>query len=247
MERGLHRYEKSKAPRAQKSAKYLLTQLRKDNETLMWLYQEKAEENKALEYKATHDNLTGLLNKEAMEKRIARRIETAKETDAIGLFFIDLTNFKKINDEKGHQVGDEVLCDVASHINGVVRQEDSTAHYVSRHGGDEFVVLLEDLHSRPKDASPLDQQGERRKGIDYLSPQERINNIYNRLATSFKEFRSSPVSNSSEISLADMGFDVSIGSTLWQPGISAEQLLYQAEQDMYAHKIIQHDTGGSYR
>lgn len=233
MENGLSRHEAIMAARARKGAKDMIANLQEQNRTLekrvrdlTWLYSEE-------HHKATHDNLTGLLNKRAMEERIKERIENTQATANFGLFFIDLTNFKRINDERGHQAGDKVLQDVASHIKHIVRREDDAAHYVGRLGGDEFVVLFEDLSSRPEK-------------INDLTPQRRMAMISARFTRSFNEFRTSPMGDD-RISLADMGFDVSVGRALWQPGIDAEELISQAEQDMYQHKIIQHNTGGSYR
>jgi diguanylate cyclase (GGDEF)-like protein/PAS domain S-box-containing protein len=98
-----------------------------------------------LELKATHDGLTGLLNRAAMEEEVNRALHRARVQEApIGVLFIDLDGFKPINDNYGHTVGDDVLRAVAQRISGAVRTSDR----VARLGGDEFVVLVGPLNDR---------------------------------------------------------------------------------------------------
>jgi len=98
-----------------------------------------------LELKATHDGLTGLLNRAAMEDEVNRALQRARVQEApIGVLFIDLDGFKPINDTHGHAVGDDVLRAVAQRISGAVRTSDR----VARLGGDEFVVLVGPLNDR---------------------------------------------------------------------------------------------------
>jgi diguanylate cyclase (GGDEF)-like protein len=92
-----------------------------------------------LELKATHDDLTGLLNRTAIEQELEHAWQQARLREtAVGVLFIDLDGFKPINDTHGHAVGDSVLRAVAQRISGAVRAADR----VARLGGDEFVVLL---------------------------------------------------------------------------------------------------------
>ena len=104
-----------------------------------------------LEHRALHDALTNLPNRELLLDRLAvalaRRVRAGT---SVGVIFIDLDRFKKINDEYGHAVGDEVLVSVASRLQREVRDGDTVARY----GGDEFVVLCEDLASDAT-AAPL--------------------------------------------------------------------------------------------
>lgn len=88
---------------------------------------------------ATHDGLTGLLNRREIECRLAQALEQAgRDGSRHVLGFIDLDDFKRINDSCGHAAGDVMLRDVARSLRQTLRPEDS----VGRLGGDEFAALL---------------------------------------------------------------------------------------------------------
>lgn len=88
------------------------------------------------------DALTSLPNRNVLTNRFAQAIAGAKRQGSrVALLFVDLDNFKEINDSFGHAAGDLVLKQVASCLVGTVRQADT----VSRHGGDEFLILLTDI------------------------------------------------------------------------------------------------------
>jgi diguanylate cyclase (GGDEF)-like protein/PAS domain S-box-containing protein len=98
----------------------------------------------ALTLQATHDALTGLPNRKLIIDRLTQGLALAKRLQtSIGLIFVDLDNFKAINDTGGHAAGDAVLREVADRLVTAVRPMDS----VSRLGGDEFVVVLPGLES----------------------------------------------------------------------------------------------------
>ncbi|HZX30428.1 MAG TPA: EAL domain-containing protein [Rhodocyclaceae bacterium] len=113
----------------------------------------KASEDR-IAFLAHHDPLTGLPNRLTLTLHLEHAIEQAKRDQMrIGLMFIDLDNFKRINDTLGHHIGDLLLCEVARRIRGVVRESD----IVARIGGDEFVLVLERCQS-PNDASSVAQK-----------------------------------------------------------------------------------------
>jgi diguanylate cyclase (GGDEF)-like protein len=91
---------------------------------------------------ALTDNLTGLANRRLLFQRIDRASQRLSRTPGrLALLFIDLDDFKEINDTLGHASGDAVLIEVARRLRAIVRDHDT----VARLGGDEFLVLVEDL------------------------------------------------------------------------------------------------------
>ena len=97
-----------------------------------------------LAHQALHDPLTGLLNRLALIDRLNHALaDLQRHPGRIALLFIDLDNFKLINDARGHDVGDQILVEVASRLTQVTRRSDT----VARLGGDEFVVLPDHVSS----------------------------------------------------------------------------------------------------
>jgi len=96
--------------------------------------------HRQLHYQATHDALTGMINRREFERRLERLLDSDREArpDAV-LCFLDLDQFKVVNDTCGHSAGDELLRQVAELLRSHLRQRDTLA----RLGGDEFGVLLE--------------------------------------------------------------------------------------------------------
>ncbi|MDX1622143.1 MAG: diguanylate cyclase, partial [Nitriliruptorales bacterium] len=93
------------------------------------------------EYRAQHDDLTGLPNRVLFHDRLEVALaQGRRQQERIGVMFVDLDRFKRINDSLGHDVGDEVLRQVAYRLRMALREEDT----VARLGGDEFAVLLHD-------------------------------------------------------------------------------------------------------
>jgi diguanylate cyclase (GGDEF)-like protein len=86
-----------------------------------------------------HDNLTGLLNRDAFLRRVKARIARTAETPA-ALAILDVDRFKHINDTHGHAFGDQVLSRLSSFLRTRVRMSDS----VGRYGGEEFTMLIDD-------------------------------------------------------------------------------------------------------
>jgi diguanylate cyclase (GGDEF)-like protein len=95
-----------------------------------------------LSFLATHDALTGLPNRTLIQDRVEQMIARSRRNQTpVAALFIDLDNFKDVNDTLGHGVGDELLCAVAARLDAVVRDADA----LGRLGGDEFVVISEEL------------------------------------------------------------------------------------------------------
>lgn len=95
-----------------------------------------------IHYLAHHDTLTGLFNRYSLENRLDQAITQARrERGKLALLFIDLDRFKTINDSLGHQVGDQLLIQVAKRLESSIRESDILA----RLGGDEFLVVVTNI------------------------------------------------------------------------------------------------------
>lgn len=105
-----------------------------------------------LSYQASHDSLTGLINRREFERRLQRVLSSAKLDESHALLYLDLDQFKIVNDTCGHIAGDELLRQVSSELVQKIRKRDTLA----RLGGDEFGVLLE--HCLPDQALQIAHQ-----------------------------------------------------------------------------------------
>ena len=112
------------------------------------LYAELGRTRDLLQHQALHDHLTGLPNRALFTDRLDRALQ--RPTAELGLLFCDLDDFKRVNDQHGHDAGDLLLQLVAERLLGCVRAEDT----VARLGGDEFALLLEN----PNDAEQIAQR-----------------------------------------------------------------------------------------
>jgi diguanylate cyclase (GGDEF)-like protein len=116
--------------------------------------------NEQLRNLALHDNLTGLPNRMLLNDRMEQALARAERSrGSFALMFVDLDNFKPVNDTYGHRIGDDLLKAVGKRLSGSVRKSDT----VARTGGDEFVIVLHELKEQ-KDAAML-----ARKILDELS------------------------------------------------------------------------------
>jgi diguanylate cyclase (GGDEF)-like protein/PAS domain S-box-containing protein len=98
-----------------------------------------------LEYRAFHDSLTGLANKALFQDRLEHALARIDQTGShLAVIFIDLDDFKTVNDSQGHGEGDQLLKRVATDLSNCLRPLDTAA----RLGGDEFAILIEDVWSR---------------------------------------------------------------------------------------------------
>jgi diguanylate cyclase (GGDEF)-like protein len=104
---------------------------------------------KALESAALHDPLTGLPNRRLLLDRIGQAFRRAERTNGlVGVLFLDLGGFKKVNDHYGHEAGDQALVEIGQRLQAAVRASDT----VARLGGDEFVILCEGIDRSDADA-----------------------------------------------------------------------------------------------
>jgi diguanylate cyclase (GGDEF)-like protein/PAS domain S-box-containing protein len=109
------------------------------------------ERHHALESAANHDALTGLPNRRLLKDRLTQAMERSKRDGTLlAVCYLDLDQFKPVNDSLGHAVGDQVLCAVAQRMAQALRGADT----VARVGGDEFILLLGDL-TQPQEARHL--------------------------------------------------------------------------------------------
>ncbi|MDF1795147.1 MAG: EAL domain-containing protein [Coxiellaceae bacterium] len=105
----------------------------------------------ALSFMAHNDELTGLPNRKSFSLYLASALQRAKQDDLVlAVCFMDLDNFKQINDSLGHDVGDLFLAEVSKKLKSLLRDTD----YIARMGGDEFALCIEGLESK-KDLFPI--------------------------------------------------------------------------------------------
>ena len=101
---------------------------------------------------AEHDPLTGLMNRAALTEALRRSLALAtRQKWSVAVVFIDLDKFKAVNDSMGHAAGDELLRQIASRLQGCLRESD----LLGRLGGDEFIVVAEALHDGPRNSIEL--------------------------------------------------------------------------------------------
>ena len=132
----------------------MLAQIQKTDEELKQELRERLQAEMHLERLAHYDATTGLPNRHYFNRQIALQVESALAQGAcLGLMFIDLDNFKFVNDTLGHQVGDDLLCLTGERISAVLRRGDT----LCRLGGDEFAVILKDI-AGPPDAGLVAQK-----------------------------------------------------------------------------------------
>ncbi len=106
---------------------------------------ERRKSEQMLQQQASQDPLTGLPNLRLGRDRLESAVASARRTGTrTALLFIDLDNFKQINDTRGHDVGDQVLTEVAGRLSAGLRESDT----VARLGGDEFLAILSSVNSR---------------------------------------------------------------------------------------------------
>jgi diguanylate cyclase (GGDEF)-like protein len=112
-------------------------------EELNTYYIQLKEQKNVLSFQATHDSLTNLPNRALFNDRLEQSIYRAKrQNTSFALLFIDLDNFKEVNDTFGHECGDKLLQKVSKRFKSIIREEDTLA----RLGGDEFTIIMGNTH-----------------------------------------------------------------------------------------------------
>ncbi|MGV7211770.1 putative bifunctional diguanylate cyclase/phosphodiesterase [Bradyrhizobium sp. UFLA05-112] len=146
---------------------------------------------------ARYDELTALPNRVSFRDEIERLLAISHDAERLSaLLFVDLDQFKQVNDTLGHPCGDQLLCAVANRLREMLRPED----FVARFGGDEFVVFQQNLNS-PEDAAAL-----ARRIVERLSERYRIDNHLVEIGASVGIALTSPEGSSADTLLknADM-------------------------------------------
>lgn len=131
-----------------------VSELKRAQEDLRFAAVQLQHDARRLEFLAHHDTLTGLPNRAMFSERAREAVTHARRHEkTAALLFLDLDNFKQVNDTLGHDVGDALLKLIASRLRASVRGDD----FVARIGGDEFCVLLQDIGD-PREAAAVAQK-----------------------------------------------------------------------------------------
>ena len=130
------------------------TQQLRDRDSLLAAERAVADGQAKLQHLAHHDPLTGLPNRTLLRDRVTQALAIASRRQAmVALMFIDLDQFKEVNDTLGHAAGDALLRHVAAEFTQILREEDT----VCRQGGDEFAIVLTDVDSAANAAQAVER------------------------------------------------------------------------------------------
>ena len=165
-----------------------------------------------LEYVAYHDALTGLPNRLLQADRLHQAmVHCQRLARVLAVVYLDLDNFKTVNDQYGHDIGDALLVTLAMHLKNALREGDTLA----RIGGDEFIALITDLH-QPEDAFPVIDRLMQAATRAVVVPAAHLNVQTNTLT---------------------LQVSASMGVTMYpNDAVDADQLLRHADQAMYVAK-----------
>ncbi|MDX2217411.1 MAG: diguanylate cyclase [Burkholderiales bacterium] len=188
----------------QKNEAELETKVAERTRDLQMANERLLEKEQQLEYMARHDSLTGLANRSLLAIRMEHTLARARRSGKLAaVLLVDVDNFKQLNDREGHLIGDQVLVKLAQRVTETVRMTDTVARY----GGDEFVIVLEEVASAE---------------------------LAHQLVMKLVGVAAEPVVMPSGKTISAT---VSIGMALFpQDGASAEELLRQADHAMFSAK-----------
>ena len=148
-----------------------VTQLKRAQEDLRYAATQLQHDARRLEFLAHHDTLTQLPNRAMFSERAREAVAHARRHQkTAALLFIDLDNFKTVNDTLGHDVGDALLKIISSRLKASVRGDD----FIARIGGDEFCVLLQDI-ADPREAAAVAQKLLHELGKTYRIGEYQVN------------------------------------------------------------------------
>ncbi len=166
------------------------------------------------------DQLTGLYNQEYFNKKLAEMLSpTRRRARKVGVMFIDMDHFKQINDQLGHQEGDNMLVAFGDFLLNQTRFFRDT-DFPCRWGGDEFAIILSDV-----------------------STEEELTAIEQRLQERFDEFM---VKYDTTGSLRKLGVGMSAGSMLALPGMDSETVKRIVDERMFTNKGVHHASFDEY-
>ncbi len=163
-----------------------------------------------MEHLAFHDSLTGLPNRAMFEQHLELALARARrDGSAAAVVFLDLDDFKPVNDTHGHATGDEMLRQVGARLRSAVRETD----LVARQGGDEFLVLIADLPP----------------GVDMTDANKTLETVVQRIHR--------VLSDPFPMRVGELAITASVGHALFPSDAEkAEVLLRLADEAMYRHK-----------
>jgi diguanylate cyclase (GGDEF)-like protein len=138
--------------------------------SIAWDIREQKQRELKLRHAATHDALTGLPNRTLLLDRLGQAIRrAARHRLYVAVLFLDLDDFKSINDTCGHEAANGLLRDLGWRLQSIVRDEDTVARY----GGDEFVLVIPELRT-PQDVARVKQQVQRALGESFIIDNTRV-------------------------------------------------------------------------
>lgn len=176
------------------------------------------EELEAARYMATHDDLTGTLNRKGLELALQHY---ANIGSSVAFLLVDGLNIKAINHYRGYEDGDTAITGMAD----ILKRGMRTTDVIARIGGDEFLVALDVTQRGDTPRTAIQQLGE----------------VQMRISTETERY------NDEHPEFARVGFEVSVGYAIWEPGMTIQAVKAAAEKVMKAHKQDQHERLGAFR